>query len=95
MHETDGTPRGGLSERDEAILALEREHPRHDAAKEEAIRVRFEVSSARYYQLVDALIGRPEALRADPLLVSRLMRLKDGRVARRAARSGRRRAASR
>lgn len=95
MHEADENARGELSERDEAILALERERPRHDAAKEEAIRVRFEVSSARYYQLVDLLISRPEALRADPLLVSRLLRLRDSRVARRTARSGRRRAASR
>jgi hypothetical protein len=95
MHETDETASSGLSDRDEAILLFERDRPRHDAAKEEAIRVQFGVSSARYYQLVDTLILRPEALRADPLLVSRLLRLREGRVARRAARSGLRRSASR
>ena len=83
------------SDRWDAVLAFERDWPRHTSAKEEAIRVRFGVSSARYYQLVDEVIHRPDALRADPLLVGRLLRLRDARVERRAARSALRRAASR
>lgn len=92
---TEYDPETGLSARDQAILAFERVWLRHVAGKEEAIRLDFGVSSARYYQLVDELIRRPEALRADPLLVGRLLRLRESRVARRAARSDMRRSAAR
>jgi hypothetical protein len=37
----------------------------------------------RYYQLLNALIDRPEALAADPVTVGRLRRLRDLRAARR------------
>ena len=76
-----------LSERDRAILDLERtwwcEHP----SKERAIRARLGVSPARYYQLVAALIDRDEAERYDPLVVRRMRRLRD--VRRRARYEGR------
>jgi len=81
-----------LSERDMAILAFERTWWRHAGAKEEAIREEFSISAARYYQLLGALIDQPAALIHDPMLVKRLLRLRDARIARRAARMDIRRA---
>ena len=45
-------------------------------AKETAIRDRFGLSPTRYYQVLNALVDRPAALAADPLLVRRLRRLR-------------------
>ena len=45
------------------------------------------MSATRYYQVLNALIDRPEALVADPLLVRRLRRM---RAERQRARSARR-----
>jgi hypothetical protein len=56
-------------------------------AKEAAIRTEFGLSAARYYQVLDALIDSPIALRRDPILVRRLQRLRDGRARARAART--------
>jgi IS4 transposase len=47
--------------------------------REAAIRAEFGVSSARYYQMLYALIDSPIAVRHDPLLVRRLQRLRDSR----------------
>lgn len=72
---------GALGERDIAILDFERQWWKHAGTKEQAIRQRFDVSSARYYQLLAALIRRPEALVHDPMLVKRLLRVRDQRSA--------------
>ena len=77
----------GLSERDCAILAFERHWWRYAGAKEQAVRDQFGMSATRYYQVLNALIDRPDALAHDPLLVKRLRRL---RAARQRARSARR-----
>jgi hypothetical protein len=77
----------GLSERDRAILEFERQWWRHAGAKDQAIRDEFGLSSARYYQLLGALIDTPAALVHDPMLVKRLQRGRDARVAARAART--------
>ena len=76
-----------LSDRDAAILAFERQWWRHAGAKEQAIREEFCLSAARYYQVLGALIDRPEALRHDPMLVKRLLRLREARLAARHART--------
>lgn len=76
-----------LTERDGAILGFERHWWKYAGAKEQAIRDRFAMSATRYYQVLNALIDRPEALVHDPLLVKRLRRL---RAARQRARSARR-----
>lgn len=76
----------GLSEDDAAILDFEALGWNHPGAKEQAVLERFGVSMVRYFQLVNALIDRPEALAYSPLLVRRLARLRDARVAARAAR---------
>lgn len=76
-----------LSDRDAAILAFERQWWRHAGAKEQAIREEFGLSAARYYQVLGALIDCPEALRHDPMLVKRLLRLREARLAARHART--------
>ncbi|AEF39007.1 MULTISPECIES: DUF3263 domain-containing protein [Hoyosella] len=76
----------GLSRRERDILAFERQWWKYAGAKEEAIKNLFGLSATRYYQVLNALIDRPEALSADPMLVKRLRRLRAGRQKARAAR---------
>jgi hypothetical protein len=61
-----------LSERDMRVLAFERGTWRTVGAKEQAISEAFEITVTRYYQLLNELIDRPEALKFDPTLVKRL-----------------------
>jgi hypothetical protein len=75
-----------LTERERRILAFERQWWAHAGAKDQAIRDTFAISSTRYYQLLNALIERREALAAEPMLVKRLRRLRAGRQKARAAR---------
>jgi hypothetical protein len=77
----DTEPPGGdgLSERDLAILDLERTWWRQAGSKEREIRERFGISPTRYYQLLNRLIDDPEAMRQDPMLVRRLSRLRASR----------------
>ena len=62
----------GLTERDMRILAFERRGWRSAGVKEQAIAEAMEMSATRYYQLLNELIDRPEALAFDPVLVKRL-----------------------
>jgi len=75
-----------VSGRDQRILAFERLWWKYAGAKEQAIREEFEMSATRYYQVLNALIDRPEALAFDPLLVKRLRRLRSARQRLRSAR---------
>lgn len=70
---------GVLGVRDHMMLQLEDTWWKYAGAKETVIRERFGMSSTRYYQAVNVLIDRPEALTAYPLLVRRLRRLRDER----------------
>ena len=84
-----GAPSTGvpqLSPRDQQILEFERLWWKYAGAKEQAIREQFDMSTTRYYQLLNALIDRPEALAFDPLLVKRLRRLRSARQRMRSAR---------
>jgi hypothetical protein len=76
-----------LGERDLKMLEFERQWWKYAGAKEQAMREMFDMSATRYYQALNALIDRPEALAADPMLVKRLRRL---RASRQRARSARR-----
>ena len=76
----------GLSERDLAVLAFERQWWKYAGAKESAVKELFGLSATRYYQVLNALIDRPEALVADPMLVKRLRRLRTTRQRTRSAR---------
>ena len=73
------TAEGKLSERDAEILAFERQWWKFAGAKEQAVRDKFQMSATRYYQVLNALIDKPEALAQDPLLVKRLRRLRAAR----------------
>lgn len=72
-------PGAGLSRREHDMLAFERQWWRRPGAKETAIRDRFSMTPTRYYQVLNALVDRPDALAADPMLVRRLRRLRAAR----------------
>ena len=76
----------GLTRREHDILEFERQWWKYAGAKEEAIKELFGLSATRYYQVLNALVDRPEALAADPMLVKRLRRLRATRQKARAAR---------
>ena len=63
-----------LSEREMHVLSFERHWWRQPGAKEQAISDQLGLSATRYYQMLNELIDRPEAMAADPVLVKRLRR---------------------
>jgi hypothetical protein len=69
------------------LLDFEEQWPRWSGRKDEAIRARFGISPARYFQLLHHAIDDPTALAARPMLLRRLLRRRDA-----AAREQRRRA---
>ena len=71
-------PMTGLTERDLEMLAFEHKWWKYAGAKETAVRETFDMSSTRYYQVLNHRIDKPEALAADPMLVRRLRRLRAG-----------------
>ncbi|MFC7306407.1 DUF3263 domain-containing protein [Streptomyces monticola] len=73
----------GLSDRDRAVLAVERRGWPSAGVKERAIRERLGISPPRYYQLLNALLDDPRALAHDPVTVNRLRRIRDARRNRR------------
>lgn len=82
----DGVGDDGLTRREHDILSFERQWWKYAGAKEEAIKEAFGLSATRYYQILNALVDRSEALAVDPLLVKRLRRLRASRQKARAAR---------
>lgn len=76
----------GLSDLESRILDFEGSWWRYAGAKESAIRELFDVSAARYYQLLNDLIDRDDALLAAPMLVKRLRRLREARMSTRITR---------
>ena len=87
LDETERT--GLLDERQQEILAFERQWWRQAGAKEQAIRDRFQLSTTRYYQLLNALLDEPAAIEHDPVLVKRLRRLRASRARGRSTRGTR------
>jgi hypothetical protein len=75
-----------LTSREQEVLAFERQWWKYAGAKEQAVRELFDMSSTRYYQVLNALIDRPEALAHDPMLVKRLRRMRQSRQRARSAR---------
>lgn len=69
------------------LLDFEEAWPRWCGRKDEAIRARFGITPARYFQLLHRAIDDADALAARPMLVLRLRRLSEA-----AAREQRRRA---
>ncbi len=62
------------------ILDFERQWWKYAGAKDAAIKELFQISAKEYYELLNNLIDRPDALAAAPLLVKRLRRLREARV---------------
>lgn len=79
-------PMPDLTDLELEVLEFEGLQWRFPAAKQTQILERFEMTETRYFQVVNALIDRPEALAAYPMTVKRLQRLRDGRRAERTAR---------
>ncbi len=75
----------GLTELESKILEFERTWWRHAGAKESSIKELFNLTPPAYYQLLNNLIDKPAALMAEPLLVKRLLRLRDQRTAARSS----------
>ena len=74
-----------LTELERRILAFERRWWRRAGVKETAIRAEFAISSTRYYQLLNALLDKPAAVAAEPMVVGRLRRLRATRARARTA----------
>lgn len=62
------------------ILDFERQWWKYAGAKDAAIRELFDLSTRSYYELLNNLIDREDALAASPLLVKRLRRLRQARI---------------
>jgi len=82
----ESTLNTGLSELEHRILDFEANWWRFAGAKEAAIKELFDLSAPRYYQLLNDLIDRDDALAVSPMLVKRLRRLREARMATRVAR---------
>ena len=69
-----------LSDLEVRILDFERQWWKYAGAKDAAIRELFYLSTRSYYELLNNLIDREDALTAAPLLVKRLRRLRQARI---------------
>jgi Protein of unknown function (DUF3263) len=67
------------------ILEFERSWWRFSGAKESAIKELFDLTPPAYYQALNNLIDRDDALLAQPMLVKRLRRLREARTSSRSA----------
>jgi len=72
-----------LSDLEVRILDFERQWWRYAGAKETGIKEQFNLSAREYYELLNNLIDREDALAASPLLIKRLRRLREARLQRR------------
>ena len=69
-----------LSDLEVRILDFERQWWKYAGAKDAAIKELFDLSARSYYELLNNLIDREDALAASPLLVKRLRRLRQARI---------------
>jgi hypothetical protein len=75
-----------LTDLDREILAFEEDWSTHAGAKDEAVRVRFDLTPNGYHQLLNRLIDLPAAEAHAPRLVRRLRRRRTARQEQRSAR---------
>ena len=75
----------GLTKLEIEMLDFERTWWRYAGVKESSIKELFNLTPPAYYQLLNNLIDRSEALLAEPILVMRLRRLRDSRTAQRSS----------
>ena len=69
-----------LTELETKILDFESQWWKYAGAKESAIKELFDMTPPAYYQLLNNLIDRDDALLASPMLVKRLRRLLEART---------------
>ena len=69
-----------LSDLEVRILDFERQWWRYAGAKETGVKEQFNLSAREYYELLNNLIDREDALAASPLLIKRLRRLREARI---------------
>ena len=69
-----------LSDLEVRMLDFERQWWKYAGAKDAAIRELIDLSTRSYYELLNNLIDREDALTASPLLVKRLRRLRQARI---------------
>ena len=75
----------GLTELEIKMLDFERQWWRYAGAKESAIKELFDLTPPAYYQMLNNLIDREDALLAEPILVKRMRRLRESRTAARSS----------
>jgi len=71
--------RVALSDEDRAILDFERTWWTQDGPKDALLEERFGFDADHYYQALNRLLELPEAMEHAPLVVRRLLRLRDRR----------------
>ena len=80
MEETSVRLETPLTDLEVRILHFERQWWKYAGIKDSAIRELFNLSAKQYYELLNNLIDRPDAMAASPLLIKRLRRLREARV---------------
>lgn len=85
MHALNEPAAEGLTEVEMDLLDFEKSWFTSAEPKDQVILDRFGLSTARYYQQLNLLIDRPEALAYSPLLVKRLRRWRSQRQVARSA----------
>ena len=83
MEETSVRLETPLTDLEVRILDFERQWWKYAGIKDSAIRELFNLSAKQYYELLNNLIDRPDALAASPLLIKRLRRLREARISQR------------
>jgi hypothetical protein len=81
MEEAQLQPGTSLSDLEIRILDFERQWWRFAGVKDAGIKEQFGISAREYYELLNNLIDREDALAASPLLIKRLRRLREARIA--------------
>lgn len=81
----ESSTESGLTELEHRILDFEKQWWRYAGAKESSIKELFDLTPPAYYQLLNNLIDREEALLSQPMLVKRLRRLREARTEARSA----------
>ncbi|OEX93996.1 DUF3263 domain-containing protein [Corynebacterium sp. Marseille-P4321] len=67
-----------LTDDDLLVLRFAARAPRSIGAREDLVRSELGITPVRYYQRLNVLLDSPDALAAEPQLVRRLQRLRDG-----------------
>ena len=86
LESTSQLEASSLTELESKILDFEGQWWKFAGAKESAIKGLFDMTPPAYYQLLNNLIDRDDALAASPMLVKRLRRLREARMQARSAR---------